>query len=250
MKPNINKQIVIDFYKEVIGERDLDYAEKIVAENYIQHNPYVKTGKSGFLEAIAFLKTVPKPKDSDPFMRIIVDNEYVVAHLGVKLGVQKKNVLDVFRIEGGLIAEHWDAIQDRSEASVNGNSEIEGPIFVKNKEDTVLNKKIVEDFMGLVLINRNFDIMGKFVAEDLIQHNPKVKNGLKGLIEYHKTIKVHSVHNIIGEGNFVVGQSKIRVDGGDAASYDIYRLEGGLIVEHWNVYQIIPVHMMHDNGML
>ena len=251
MKQNRNKQIVIDFYQKVIGERDLHYAEKIVTENYIQHNPYVRTGKSGFLEAIAFLKKMPRPKKQEkPFMRIIADNAYVVVHLGVELGGQKKNVLDVFRIEDGLLAEHWDAIQDQSESNLNGNSEIEGPILIENKEKTSFNKKIVKDFIHQVLVKRNFERTKDFIIEDLVQHNPRVHNGIKGLIDSYKAIQVLEVHRILGEGNFVVAQTKIKVQMKDAVSYDVFRLKEGWIVEHWNITQTIPDRMMHANGML
>lgn len=251
MEQNINEQIVTAFYKKVIGEQDLEYAKKIVTENYIQHNPHVKTGKDGFLEAIKFLKKMPKPKNTPkPFMRIIADNEYVVVHLSVEYGGQNKIVLDMFRIENGLIAEHWDAIQNKSEISLNGNSEIEGPILIENEKSTLQNKKIVEDFTNQVLIDRNFQTLKSFVVTDLIQHNPKINNGLKGIAEYYQKIKIQKVHKIIGQGNFVVTQSNVIVNNTEFVFYDIYRLKNGLITEHWTVSQIIPEVMSHSNGMI
>lgn len=251
MEQNINKQIITDFYKKVIGEQDLEYARKIVTENYIQHNPQIKTGKDGFLEAIEFLKKMPKPKNaSKPFMRIIADNDYVVVHLSVEFGGQKKIVLDMFRIEKGLIAEHWDAIQNKSEISLNGNSEIEGPILIENVESTFQNKKVVEDFSNQVLISGNFQILKNFVATDLIQHNPKINDGLTGFAEYYKNIKIRKVHKIIGQGNFVVTQSKAIVNSEEFVCYDIYRLNNGLIIEHWSVSQMIPEITAHNNGMI
>ncbi|MEP0262885.1 nuclear transport factor 2 family protein [Dokdonia sp.] len=251
MEQYINKLIVTDFYKKVIGEQDLEYAKRIVTEDYIQHNPQVRTGKAGFLEAIAFLKQMPKQKNTPtPFMRIIADNEYVIVHLNVEFGGQKKIVLDMFRIENGLIAEHWDAIQNKSEISLNGNSEIEGPILIENEKATIQNKKIVEDFTNQILIEGNFQTLKNFVVPDLIQHNPKMNKGLKGIAEYYQKIKIQKVHKIIGQGNFVVTQSKAIVDNEDFVFYDIYRLDNGLIIEHWAVSQIIPEVMAHNNGMI
>ena len=251
MEQNINKQIVIDFYKKIIGEQDLEYARKIVTENYIQHNPQVKTGKDGFLEAIEFLKKMPKPKNpTKPFMRIIADNEYVVAHLSVEFGNHKKIVLDMFRLENGLIAEHWDAIQDKSEISLNGNSEIEGPILIENEKATLQNKKIVSDFTEQVLIGGNFELLESFVSTDLIQHNPKINHGLKSFEQYYQKMRIQKVHRIIGQGNFVVTQSKSTINKKDFVFYDIYRLNNGLIIEHWAVSQIIPKVMAHNNGMI
>jgi len=251
MEQNINKQIVVNFYRKVIGEQDLEYAKGIVTENYIQHNPQVKTGRDGFLEAIEFFKKMPKPKNTTkPFMRIIVDNDYVIAHLSVKFGGQKKIVLDMFRLENGLIAEHWDAIQNESEISLNGNSEIEGPILIENKECTLQNKKLIEDFTKQVLIDGNFETLKSFVSTNLIQHNPKMNNGLKGFEEYYQKVRVQKIHRIIGQGNFVVTQSKAVINNDDYVCYNIYRLINGLIAEHWSVSQMIPEVMAHNNGMI
>jgi len=251
MKQNINKQIVLDFYKKVIGEQDLDYARKTVTNDYIQHNPHVKTGKEGFLEAIEFLKRMPKPKKPPkPFMRIIADNDHVVVHLSVQFGGKQKIVLEVFRIENGLIAEHWDAIQDKSEMRLHGNPEIEGPVLIENQDATLYNKKIVDNFTKQVLIDRKFDVLGDFVAPNLIQHNPKVHNGLDGFLEYYQNIRIQKVHKVIGEGNFVVAQSKGVIDKEAYVFYDIYRLNNGFISEHWSVSQQIPEVMAHNNGMI
>lgn len=251
MKQQVNTQIVIDFYNNVIGKQDLDYAKKIVTENYIQHNPQVKTGKGGFLEAIAFLKTIPQPKNPPkPFMRIITDDNYVIVHLSVALAGQQKIVLDLFRLENGLIAEHWDAIQDTSETSQNGNSEIEGPIVIENEENTLQNKKIVKDFTKQVLINRNFETLDRFISKDFIPHHPKMAKGLQGFTEYNQKITILKIHRILGQRNFVVTQSEAIINNNNFVIYDIYRLYDNMIVEHWSVSQIIPKVMAHNNGMI
>lgn len=251
MEQNSNKQIVINFYKKVIGEQDLEYAKKIVTENYIQHNPQVKTGKEGLLEAITYLKEIPKPKKAfKPFMRIIADHNYVVVHMNIEFNGQKKIVLDLFRLENGFIAEHWDAIQNESEISLNGNSEIKGPIVSEDQEATLKNKTRVQEFTKQVLINRDFDALKKYMATDLIQHNPNMTNGLHDMKQYYQKNNIQKVYKIIGQGNFVVTQSKGIVNNQDNVFYDIYRLKNGLIVEHWSVSQIIPEIMAHTNGML
>lgn len=251
MKQSINKQIVLNFYKKVIGEQDLEYAEKIVTDNYIQHNPQVRTGKEGLLEAIEYLKQLPKSKEtSKPFMRILTDNDYVVVHMNIEFGGQKKIVLDLFRLENGFIAEHWDAIQNESENSINGNSEIEGPVLIEDKGRTTENKKIVANFTKHVLMDGTFDLLEKYVITDVIQHNPNINNGFIGLKEYYQKNNIQKVHRILGEGNFVVTQSTGTIDNQHTVCYDIYRLKNGLIAEHWSVSQIIPKVMAHTNGMI
>ncbi|WP_339709869.1 ester cyclase [uncultured Kriegella sp.] len=251
MEQHRNKQIVIDFYKKVIGEQDLDYAEKSVTDNYIQHNPLVRTGKAGFLEAITFLKQLPKPKKpSKPLMRIITENDHVAVHLNVEFGGQKKIVLEVFRLENGLIAEHWDAIQNQSEVSLNGNSEIAGPVLIEDEAETIQNKKIIEEFTELVLIAKAFDLLKKFVSPTVIQHNPEIATGRDGFSTYYQKVDIRKLYKVIGQGNFVVTQSKGVLNNKNVVYYAIYRLKNGFIREHWSVSQQIPEVMVHNNGMI
>lgn len=251
MEQHRNKQIVIDFYKKVIGEQDLEYAEKSVTDNYIQHNPLVRTGKAGFLEAITYLKQLPKPKNpTKPFMRIITENDHVVVHLSVEFGGQKKIVLEVFRLENGLIAEHWDAIQNQSEESLNGNSEIAGPVLIEDEAATIQNKKIIEEFTEQVLIAKEFELLKRFVSPDIIQHNPEIVNKLDGFSTYYQKVDIRKLYKVIGQGNFVVTQAKGVLNNENVVYYAIYRLKNGLIREHWSVLQQIPEVMAHTNGMV
>lgn len=250
MKHN-NKQIVLDFYKNAIGKADSTYASKALTDEYIQHNPSVKTGKAGFLEMITFLKQLPKPDNpKKPFMRIISEDNYVVLHFEVEFAGQKKTVLDLYRLDNGLIAEHWDAIKDSSPSTLNGNPEVEGPINIENKKLTDKNKSIVENYVEQVLVTRNFEQMSKYLNSNLIQHNPEIDNGLVNLKSSYSDILIKKVHRVIGEGNYVVTQSNGQKEGKEWVFYDVYRLENGKIIEHWSVGQLIPENMVHANGMI
>ena len=80
-----------------------------------------------------------------------------------------------------------------------------------------------------------------------IQHNSDVADGLEGfgafmagMAEQGLTMEYSTVHHVVGEGNFVLTMSE-GTFGGDAMSfYDLFRLEDGLIVEHWDVIEPMP----------
>jgi predicted SnoaL-like aldol condensation-catalyzing enzyme len=57
------------------------------------------------------------------------------------------------------------------------------------------------------------------------------------------------VHNVVAEGNFVFVQSEGQFGGATMAFYDLFRVESGKIVEHWDVVQPVPEAMAHANGM-
>ena len=112
-----NKRLVYDFWREVFEGGHMELADKYMAENYIQHNPNVPTGRAAFIEA--FSKRVkPQPieaKVKAPLVSIVAEGDRVILSF-VREGVDPKDAskkytttwFDMFRIESGKIAEHWD----------------------------------------------------------------------------------------------------------------------------------------------
>lgn len=112
-----NKRMVYDFYREVFEGGHMDLAEKYLAESYIQHNPTVPGGRAGFVEL--FSKFV-KPKTIEakmkaPVVSIVAEGNLVVVSFvrehkepGDATRKYTTTWFDMFRIEAGKIAEHWD----------------------------------------------------------------------------------------------------------------------------------------------
>lgn len=96
-----------------------------------------------------------------------------------------------------------------------------------------------------------------YVGDEYIQHNPHVKDGKQGFIDYfikmadEYPVKSVVVKRALAEGNFVVLHChQIWPDGLEYAGMDIFRLdENGKVVEHWDVLQEVPKGSMHENGM-
>lgn len=231
---NSNKQLIIDFYSKVLGQANEKFADSVISNNYIQHNPMVKTGKTGFMEFLAMLKQMPKPENpKKPFMRFISESNFVAVHSQIEFMGKENAVLDLYRIENGLISEHWDAVQE----IVDSNPKVVGTVELDNKEKTSINKKIVEDFAKQVLIEKKTDKVKNYLSDSLSISD--------FVIDYEN----FQLHRLIGEENFVLTQSEINVKGTRFVRYDIYRLSHQLITEHWSVRQMIPEKMAHSNGM-
>ncbi|MFC5410541.1 nuclear transport factor 2 family protein [Larkinella bovis] len=240
-----NKALIRDFYRRCVANGDLEFAHQLIADDYIQHSPLVKPGKTGLLEALAYMKQLPKPASStQPFMRLIAEGDFVVTHMAFSLGGQSKVVVDLFRLHNGQIAEHWDAMEDQPETSRNGHSMLDGPGETEDFSLTDSNKKMVGDFFQRVLLPQAWDLLPDYVAPNLIQHNPAIADGLDGLTESVRAttggFAARKIHRMIGEGNFVVVQSEGPFREKPATFYDVFRLKAGLIVEQWQVKQIVP----------
>ena len=112
-----NKRLVYDFWREVFEGAHMEFADKYMAESYIQHNPNVPTGRAAFVE---FFQRVRKPAPIEPRIKaplvaIVAEGDLVVLsfareHADPKDASKKYTTtwFDMFRIENGKIAEHWD----------------------------------------------------------------------------------------------------------------------------------------------
>jgi predicted SnoaL-like aldol condensation-catalyzing enzyme len=113
-----NKRLVYDFWREVFEGGHMELADKYMAESYIQHNPNVPTGRAAF---VGFFSKFSKPKPIEarvkaPLVAITAEGDLVILSF-VREAADPKDAakkytttwFDMFRIEGGKIAEHWDA---------------------------------------------------------------------------------------------------------------------------------------------
>lgn len=113
-----NKKLVYDFWREVVEAGHVEQAGKYVAEGYIQHNPNVETGRAALVEQIAknVKQQAVQPRLKAPLVAIMAEGNLVMFSL-VSEGADAKNPakkftttwFDLFRIEDGKIAEHWDS---------------------------------------------------------------------------------------------------------------------------------------------
>lgn len=241
----LNKSIIRDFYRRVVAGGDLDYADQLIADDYIQHSTTVKPGKAGLLEALRYMRQMPKPAaPTRPLMRLIAEDDYVVTNLSFAIGGKQKAVVDLFRLRDGQLVEHWDAVEDQPEKSLNGNSMLDGPVEIEDVAFTAENKALAGEFFQGVWVNRDLKLLPEYVAADLIQHQPDMANEREGLEHYLRQkadrLVIEKIGRIIGDGNFVVIQSEGQVDQKPCAFYHIFRLRERKIVEQWTVKQMIP----------
>jgi predicted SnoaL-like aldol condensation-catalyzing enzyme len=112
-----NKRLVYDFWREVFEAGHMELADKYMAETYIQHNPNVPTGRSAFVDFFSrFKKPSPiAPKVGAPLVAITAERDLVILTFVRELPDPKDPAkkytttwFDMFRVEAGKIAEHWD----------------------------------------------------------------------------------------------------------------------------------------------
>jgi predicted SnoaL-like aldol condensation-catalyzing enzyme len=212
---------------------------------YIQHNLAVTDGIEGFA---VVLKLLPPGTAKVNTVRVFQDGDYVFAHsdynfFGPKIG------FDVFRFEDGRIVEHWENLQEKTEAkNPSGHSMTDGPSELEDLDKTDANKRLVRQFVEDILVNGKMEkLAGYFDGDNYVQHNPQIGDGLSGLgkaleamAKAGVTMKYDKVHHVFGEGNFVLVVSEGQFAGKHTSFYDLFRVEQGKIAEHWDTIETIP----------
>lgn len=220
-------------------------------KKYIQHNPMVGDGLAGFGEVLGQL---PKGSAKVKVARVFRDGDYVFTHtdynfFGPKIG------FDIFRFEDGLIVEHWDNLQETAKKSVSGRTQVDGPTEATDLDKTDANKKLVTDFVNKILIGGQVDKITDYIStEKYLQHNPNVADGLGALgkalaamAEAGTPMTYTKSHKILGEGNFVLSVAEGKFLGKDVSFYDLFRVENGKLVEHWDTIEPLLPAEKHKN---
>jgi predicted SnoaL-like aldol condensation-catalyzing enzyme len=119
------------------------------------------------------------------------------------------------------------------------------------------NKKTVAAFYDAALNQKDFDAASKYLGPRYTQHNPGAADGPEGLKGFVNFLKEKFPNNrseikrIFADGDYVIVHvHAVREPGTRGnAIVDIFKLENGKVVEHWDVVQPIPEKPANDNGM-
>ena len=254
-----NKDLVTSAYQALFFDFDRDTVKTKLTEDYIQHNPAVPTGLAPILEVLPALR---ESGLTPTVHRILAEDDLVALHVTYEnadfFGAPTLVGFDIFRVENGKVAEHWDNLQAPPTMTVSGRSMTDGPTEPVDKDMTAANKAVVEDFVKDVFLAGQLDKAADYITSEpgaYKQHNPTVGDGLSALgaalvakAQRGQGYTISKLHMTIAEGNFVLTVSEGKEGETATAFYDLWRLEAGLIVEHWDVISEIPSEMAHSNG--
>jgi predicted SnoaL-like aldol condensation-catalyzing enzyme len=218
----------------------------ISPDKYIQHNPQTHEGREGLA---ALFKRLSKSSPRVNIVRAFADGDYVFAHTEYDFASSKIG-FEVFRFENEFAVEHWDNIQERRGPNPSGHTMVDGPTAATDRDRTESNREFVRAFVDEICINERLQKLEDYVDESYIQHNPKLTDGLPALRSARASASYEKSHRVLAEGNFVLAVSEGSLDGVHSAFYDLFRVAGGRLVEHWDTIEAIAprTEWKNDNG--
>jgi predicted SnoaL-like aldol condensation-catalyzing enzyme len=272
-----NLDMVLEWWRVVIQGGHLDETGKYQAEDYIQHNPNVNTGRAGF---VTFFSKFSKPKNpipeklANPPVAMGAKGDYVWLIWETEQKDPRdpsktyhSNSFDVLRIQNGKVQEHWD-----SAMKMPGSGNVDTGVSPKppmewntgagklTKQEKKTDELATEELKDMLQYG-HLELADKTMDPGYIQHNPNVPQGRDGFKEFMSKIPGRRAEDakpikpewpnppaltlIDGPYSVMMWDRKSK-DPDDPSKtytwnhYDVVRMENGHIKEHWDEARINP----------
>lgn len=108
-RPHRNRALVLDAMKSLFQRHDASAVERLYADDYIQHNPNIPQGRDALQ---GLVETLSPSVHYDPGI-VVAEGDLVAIHGRIRGWADEPQVVvDIFRVAGGKLVEHWDVLQN------------------------------------------------------------------------------------------------------------------------------------------
>jgi len=267
------RAVAMNFLHVLYVEGDIRRAiDEFTAENMIQNNPDMSDGQGGRSAYLAQLERqgVASAGWANTNNMILVDEDlFALHHQSFNAsGDRGRVIVDIWRVAGDAIAEHWQVLQPIPAEMMHGNgmgcsmgddyaSALSLPDTIRApacglpaisvaREDSIAT---LEAYSQSLRSGEVEDAIETFFSDDYKQHSPHIADGKQGALvyllnEYGKgeaEMPRRGPVRTIAEGDFILSHRlNTYADGSHKANVDVFRVRNGQISEHWDVKQVIP----------
>jgi predicted SnoaL-like aldol condensation-catalyzing enzyme len=263
-----NKTLILGLVREILEARHMELANKYLADDFIQHNPNAANGLAALKQYFAAGNVQPReiqPKVGRKLVAMVAEGDAVLIVSPRELTDPKDKAqkyttvgFDAYRIKGGKVIEHWDA----AFKNANGPAAAYTPVTPDSKPAEELaksldkkleaNKMLVVNMWREAIEGRQKEAIGKYFSDSFIQHAATMAPGLEGIRNMVNRGQPQAVPAktglkptvLIAEGDFVAAIfPRTYPDPKDSsrkyttAGLELYRIENGKIVEHWDEHE-------------
>ena len=117
-----NKQTVLRAYQRTFGDLDVAAVDEFFSKDFVQHNPTIADGRAGVKALVQMLASQGVPRQKIEFKHVFAEGDVVVLHSRYEMAGAEWRFIDIYRVEHGKLAEHWDAMMPMPEVRANLNS--------------------------------------------------------------------------------------------------------------------------------
>lgn len=249
-------------------------------EGLIQHNPHMANGleahRAFFRER--FRQAGPDTAWANVVNMILVDGDLFAVHHHLFTGPEDRGrvFVDIWRVAGGKIVEHWDVIEPIPATFANTNGvgcgnardyrsarALPDPIVhptcglpspTARRDESLA---VLQSYAGGLRAGDAAAAVDRWLSADYRQHSPLMEDGKAGAKAFltrqfgnRQQAPKMGPSRILADGDFVLDHRvTTRADGSQAVYVDIFRITGGQITEHWDVKQPVPAVSANANGM-
>jgi predicted SnoaL-like aldol condensation-catalyzing enzyme len=233
---------------DIFRKKDPTAVDRYFAESFMQHDPNITDGLAGMKSLAA--EVASSPAADITIYRTLVDGDFVLLHSrydGVERYGASAIAFDLFRFKDGKIVEHWGGQEPEAPPNLSGRTQVDGPTEVLDREKTEANRALVRTYRETVMVSLRFDRIEEFIeGAHYAQHASKIGDGIARLRDRIASVGKEggqlflTPRRFVAEGNFVLVLTEGELPSGPTALYDLFRVENGKIVEHWDVLTPIP----------
>jgi predicted SnoaL-like aldol condensation-catalyzing enzyme len=264
-----NKRLLFDMWRTVLNAGHLERADEFVADNYLQHSPFQRSGRQALKDVFS---VIPRREEIPAQMRpapvtILAEDDLVVFVAVETLpepdgsGRYTTTHFNLFRVANGQLAAHWHPDQtppcpDLPSAADGGPQPVTGAagtaqyaLLEAAEPELARNKRLVFDAWRQLFDAGREELVELYLAEGYVDHNPNAASGRAGARAYFARLEDRAIATTIGsdlvamiaEGDLVVLVRKLTLPNprraGDTyttTQMDMFRIADGRLAEHWD----------------
>lgn len=257
-----DKETAIHLLDQIVNQGNLDVIDEVVLPDYIEHNPQGTDGAAALRERMTAARQ-RYPQMSIEIARSLQDGDIVLVHSNVILtpGTRGTAVVDMYRFTDGMIAEHWDVVQDVPERTASGNDMFTtvSPPEMNEPDptvDTETSREIATAMFTELTVGRDVTALDRYCDPRYFQHNPAGTNGLAAVRAIFAAVLGNpgftvDTRRIVVEHDYVAIHSLYKFSANERGNvvFDLYRVRDGKVLEHWDVSQPWPANSTNPHPM-